>query len=71
MTKRKNRIKKLENEIEQKEQEIEELKQEMQKEEICTDYVKLKEIQDQIIEIEQVIEGKMTEWEELSALLEE
>lgn len=71
MTKRKNRIKKLENEIEQKEQEIEELKQEMQKEEICTDYVKLKEIQDQIIEIEQVIEEKMTEWEELSALLEE
>lgn len=71
MTKRKNRIKKLENEIEQKEQEIEELKREMQKEEICTDYVKLKEIQDQIIEIEQVIEQKMTEWEELSALLEE
>ena len=71
MTKRKNRIKKLENEIEQKEQEIEVLKQEMQKEEICTDYVKLKEIQDQIIEIEQVIEEKMTEWEELSTLLEE
>ena len=71
MTKRKNRIKKLENEIEQKEQEVEVLKQEMQKEEICTDYVKLKEIQDQIIEIEQVIEEKMTEWEELSALLEE
>lgn len=71
MTKRKNRIKKLENEIEQKEQEVEVLKQEMQKEEICTDYVKLKEIQDQIIEIEQVIEEKMTEWEELGALLEE
>lgn len=71
MTKRKNRIKKLENEIEQKEQEVEVLKQEMQKEEICTDYVKLKEIQDQIIEIEQGIEEKMTEWEELSALLEE
>ena len=71
MTKRKNRIKKLENEIEQKEQEVEVLKQEMQKEEICTDYVKLKEIQDQIIEIEQEIEEKMTEWEELSALLEE
>lgn len=65
MTKRKNKMKKLESEIEQREQEVQELKQEMQKEEICTDYVKLKEIQDKITEIEQVIEQKMLEWEEL------
>lgn len=67
MTKRKNKMKKLESEIEQREQEVQELKQEMQKEEICTDYVKLKEIQDKITEIEQVIEQKMLEWEELGS----
>ena len=67
MTKRKNKMKKLESEIEQREQEVQELKQEMKKEEICTDYVKLKEIQDKITEIEQVIEQKMLEWEELGS----
>ena len=67
MTKRKSKMKKLESEIEQREQEVQELKQEMQKEEICTDYVKLKEIQDKITEIEQVIEQKMLEWEELGS----
>ena len=66
-TKRKNKMKKLESEIEQREQEVQELKQEMKKEEICTDYVKLKEIQDKITEIEQVIEQKMLEWEELGS----
>ena len=67
MTKRKNKMKKLESEIEQREQEVQELKQKMKKEEICTDYVKLKEIQDKITEIEQVIEQKMLEWEELGS----
>lgn len=62
---RENKIKKLESEIEQKENEIEKLKDEMKNEDICTDYIKLKELQDKIIEIEQEIEAKMLEWEEL------
>ena len=33
-------------------------------EEICTDYIKLKELQDAITSIEQEIEAKMLEWEE-------
>ena len=68
-TKRKNKIKKLELEIEEKEKNIEEIKKEMQKEEICTDYIKLKELQDEIECIEKEIEVKMKEWEELSALI--
>ena len=40
----------------------------MQNEEICTDYVKLKELQDEITVIEETIEAKMKEWEELSAI---
>ena len=67
-TKRKNKINKLELEIEQKENEIKRLKDEMQNEEICTDYVKLKELQDEITVIEETIEAKMKEWEELSAI---
>lgn len=65
-TKRKNKINKLELEIEQKENEIKVLKEKMQSEEICTDYVKLKELQDEITAIEETIEAKMKEWEELS-----
>ena len=61
---RENKIKKLEAEIGQKETEIEELKDEMTKEDICTDYIKLKELQDKITVIEQEIEFKMSEWEE-------
>ncbi|MCI8618370.1 MAG: ABC-F type ribosomal protection protein [Clostridia bacterium] len=61
---RENKIKKLEAEIGQKETEIEELKDEMTKEDICTDYIKLKELQDAITSIEQEIEAKMLEWEE-------
>jgi len=64
-TKMKNKLNKLELEIEQKENEIERLKLEMQKEEICTDYIKLKELQDNISNIEHDIESKMLEWEEL------
>ena len=67
-TKRKNKINKLELEIEQKENEIKQLKDKMQNEEICTDYVKLKELQDEITVIEETIEAKMKEWEELSAI---
>ncbi len=63
--KRKNRINKLEIQIEQKENDINILKMEMQKEDVCTDYMKLKELQDKIMVIEQEIEQKMLEWEEL------
>ncbi len=68
ITKRKNKINKLEKEIEQKESEIEKLKDEMQKEDICTDYVKLKELQDKINDIEKDVEEKMSEWEKLSSM---
>ena len=66
--KRKNKINKLELEIEQKENEIKELKDKMQSEEICTDYVKLKELQDEITRTEEIIEAKMKEWEELNII---
>ena len=62
---RENKMKKLEAEIEKKENEIEILKIEMVSEEICTDYIKLKELQDKITSIEQEIEAKMLEWEEI------
>lgn len=67
-TKRKNKINKLELEIEQKENEIKLLKDKMQNEEICTDYMKLKELQDEITKIEEEIEIKMKEWEELNPI---
>ena len=38
----------------------------MQSEENCTDYIKLKELQDRIKNIEEEIEQKMLEWEELN-----
>ena len=40
----------------------------MQSEEICTDYVKLKELQDEITRTEEIIEAKMKEWEELNII---
>lgn len=64
--KRANKIKKLEAEIEQKEAEIKVIEKEMQKEENCTDYVKLKELQDEIESLQKEIELKMLEWEALS-----
>ena len=63
-TRRKNRIKKLETEIEEKENEIKLLKIEMENN--CTDYIKLKELQDKIQEIEVQIDAKMLEWEGLN-----
>lgn len=66
IARKKNKISKLEKEIEEKETKIKEIENEMQKEDICTDYVKLKEMQDEIKEIEAEIENKMLEWEELS-----
>lgn len=64
-TRRKNKISKLELEIQQKENEIKLLKDKMQSEEICTEYVKLKELQDEISRLEDIIEEKMEEWEQL------
>ena len=65
---RENKIKKLEAEIEKKENEIEILKDEMSSEDICTDYIKLKELQYKIAIIEQEIEAKMLEWEEIISI---
>lgn len=66
ITRRNNKIKKLESEIEQKKEEIKSLKSEMQSEDNCSDYLKLKELQEKIQKIEKEIEQKMSEWEELS-----
>lgn len=66
IARRQNKIKKIEAEIEQKEEQIEEIKIEMQKEELVTDYIKLKELQDEIKKIEEEIEIKMLEWEALN-----
>ena len=62
----KNKITKIENDIEEKEEQIKSLKGEMLKEEICTDYMKLKELQDNIEKISNEIENLMTEWEILN-----
>lgn len=67
-TRRKNKISKLELEIQQKENEIKLLKDKMQSEEICTEYVKLKELQDGISRLEDIIEEKMEEWEQLNMI---
>ena len=64
-----NKISKLEREIAEKENEVKELQEEMLQEEISTDYVKLKEIQDKIQNINQEIEAKMLEWEEWNVKL--
>ena len=58
----KAKINKLEKEIEEKENKVKDLQKEMLKEEYSTDYVKLKEIQDEIQQLNQEIEEKMAEW---------
>ena len=68
-TKRKNKMKKLEEEINKKEEEIKLIENEMQKEEISTDYVKLGELQEKIQKLNNEIEEKMIEWEELNNLV--
>ena len=60
----KNKISKLEKEIEEKENQIKVLQEEMLKDEISTDYIKLKEIEDKIKVLNNEIESKMLEWEE-------
>ena len=65
----KAKINKLEKEIEEKENKVKDLQKEMLKEEYSTDYVKLKEIQDEIQQLNQEIEEKMAEWMFLGTLL--
>ena len=73
-SKEKNRartkIKRLENEIEIRENKIKLIQDEMLKEDVCTNYVKLNELQSQVQELEKEIEEKMTEWERLNLILE-
>lgn len=68
-TKINNRISKLENEISQKDEKIKSLEEEMQKEENCTNYEKLTEIQSNIAILKEEIDQKMLEWEELNEKL--
>ncbi|MGN1012382.1 MAG: ABC-F family ATP-binding cassette domain-containing protein [Clostridia bacterium] len=65
------KIKRLENEIEIRENKIKSIQDEMLKEYVCTNYVKLNELQSQVQELEKEIEEKMTEWERLNLILEE
>lgn len=64
------KISKLEEKIMQKEEEKENLQNELLKEEIYTDYVKVGEINNQILDIDKEIEQIMLEWEKLSEELE-
>ena len=65
-----NKIKRLENDIENLEEEIKNIQSEMQKEEYCTNYVKLSEFQKEIDDKNSKIEEKMEEWEKLSKTIE-
>ena len=64
--KAKAKIEKLEQEINKLEDEAASLKQELGKEEYSTDYLKLKELQENIDNINMAIEEKMAIWDELS-----
>ena len=66
----KNKIKRLENDIEKLEEEIKNIQLEMQKEEFCTNYIKLSEFQKDIDEKNNAIEEKMKEWEDLNKTIE-
>lgn len=67
----KNKISKIEREIEQKESEKNQIEEQMQDEEICTDYLKLKELQENLQKLNEEIENKMEEWESLNCELVE
>ena len=67
----KNKINKLEKKINEYEEEINRIQNEMLSEEISTDYIKLKELEDRIQELRNEIEMKMNEWEQLNNDLEE
>ena len=65
----KNKINKLENEIAKREEKIAQLQQEMMSDEVCTSYTKLAELQEKVQKLENEIEERMTEWEELSNMI--
>lgn len=69
INKLKNKISKIEEEISGKEDEIETLNNEMLKEEICSDYLELTQIQEKVKEVQKSIDEKMSEWEELNETL--
>ena len=64
-----NKMNKIEQEINNKEEKIKNIEKEMTKEEICSDYVKLNELQEEIQKINHEIEEKMQEWETLNNAL--
>ena len=70
-SKTKNKISKIEREIEQIESEKKHIEEQMQDEEICTDYLKLKELQENLQKLNEEIENKMEEWESLNCELVE
>lgn len=61
-----SKMEKLEAEINNIENEIANIKLEMAREEYGTDYIKLKELQDKIDDLNMIIEEKLTEWDELN-----
>ena len=71
INKKKNKLLKIEKEIEEYEKEIKQIEQEMGKEENATDYIKLNELQEEIQKLNEKIEEKMIEWEEINATLKE
>ena len=62
-------MKKIEEEIDALESETDKIKTEMLSPEINTDYLKLKELQDKIENLDNTIYIKMEEWEELNSKL--
>lgn len=60
---------KIEETIAKKEKNIKELQEELTKEEIYTDYIKVKELQDKIDNLNSEIETHMIEWEEIQEKL--
>lgn len=62
-------MKKLEEEIDALEKEVDKIEAEMLSPEINTDYLKLKELQDKIENLNNTIYIKMEEWEELNSKL--
>ncbi len=68
-SKTKNKISKIEREIEQIESEKNQIEKQMQDEENCTDYLKLKELQENLQKLNEEIENKMVEWESLNCEL--
>ncbi len=64
------RISKIENEINKKEEKKKELETIMQSDEVCSDYVKLAKLQEEIQVLNDSIDTLMEEWENLNNILE-